>query len=49
MRHHIANTLGGWAMVADLPAPRRRRFRLAFVLYFIGLRRLAVRVAGVDP
>jgi hypothetical protein len=46
MRRHIANTLAGWAMVEDLPAPRRRRFRPAFVLYFVGLRRLALMVSG---
>jgi len=29
--------------------PRRRRFRLAFVLHFFGLRRLASLVSGIDP
>jgi hypothetical protein len=49
MCHYFANLLCGWQMVADLPAPRRRRFRLAFVLHFFGLRRLASLVSGIDP
>jgi hypothetical protein len=43
----IADTIAGWIMSARWPAPRRRRYRLGLVLYALGLRRLAVRVAGV--
>jgi hypothetical protein len=43
----IADTWADWVMSAQCPARRRRRFRLGLVLFAIGLRRLAVRVAGV--
>jgi hypothetical protein len=43
----IRDTLDGWTMSARWPARRRRRFRLGLVLYAIGLRRLALRVAGM--
>jgi hypothetical protein len=44
----VRDTLDGWIMSARWPARRRLRFRLGLLLYAIGLRRLAVRVAG-DP
>jgi len=47
MRHFVANLLCGWQMVADLPAPRRRRFRVGLLLYSVGLRRLGLWVSGV--
>lgn len=43
----VTKTLDGWRMAAGWPASRRRRFRLGLVLYAVGLRQLAVRVAGV--
>jgi hypothetical protein len=43
----LDKTVIGWRMAADWPARRRRRFRLGLVLYLVGLRQLAVRVAGV--
>jgi hypothetical protein len=43
----ITKTVTGWRMAADWPARRRRRFRLGLVLYLVGLRQLAVRVADV--
>jgi len=44
----IADTIAGWRMAAAWPARRRRRFRLGLLVYAVGLRRLAVRVAGVQ-
>jgi hypothetical protein len=43
----IGKTIDGWNMAASWPARRRRRFRLGLVLHLVGLRQLAVRVAGV--
>lgn len=43
----IHNALAGWAMSARWPARPRRRFRAGLLLYVIGLRQLAVRVAGL--
>jgi hypothetical protein len=42
----IRDTRDGWIMSADWPARRRRRFRVGLVLYLVGLRQLAVLVAG---
>jgi hypothetical protein len=43
----IRDTAAGWAMSSAWPPRRRRRFRLGLALYLVGLRQLAVRVAGV--
>jgi hypothetical protein len=43
----IHDTIAGWVISAGWLAGRRRRFRLGLVLYAVGLRQLAVRVAGV--
>jgi hypothetical protein len=43
----IRDTIAGWIISARWPATRRRRFRLGLVLFAVGLRQLAVRVAGV--
>jgi ribose/xylose/arabinose/galactoside ABC-type transport system permease subunit len=43
----LRDTIAGWPMSARWPAWRRRRFRLGLLLYLVGARRLAVRVAGV--
>ena len=43
----IRDTLDGWQLSARWPASRRRRYRLGLLLYAVGLRRLAVRVAGM--
>jgi hypothetical protein len=44
----IADTIAGWIMSARWPARRRRRFRVALLMYAVGLRRLALRVSGVQ-
>ncbi|MFO0293293.1 MAG: hypothetical protein ACK51F_08135 [Rhodospirillales bacterium] len=43
----ILDTLDGWRLSVGWPAPRRCRYRLGLLLYAVGLRQLAVRVAGV--
>jgi hypothetical protein len=43
----VRDTLDGWAISARWPARRRRRFRIGLLLYAVGLRRLASRVAGL--
>ncbi len=42
----IRDTRDGWIMSADWPARRRRRFRIGLALYLVGLRQIAVLVAG---
>jgi hypothetical protein len=41
----LRDTLDGWHPSARWPASRRRRYRLGLLLYMVGLRRFAVRVA----
>jgi hypothetical protein len=43
-----ANTIMVWNLTRALPWRRRVRWRFALLLYLVGLRRLAVRVAGVQ-
>jgi hypothetical protein len=43
----MRDTLDSWSLSARWPAPRRRRYRLGLLLYAVGLRRLAVRIAGI--
>lgn len=42
-----ADTIFIWNITRSWPWRRRLRMRLALVVYAVGLRRLAVRVAGV--
>ena len=42
----IRDTLDAWHLAARWPAYRRRRYRLGLLLYVLGLRRVAVRVAA---
>jgi hypothetical protein len=42
------DTVAAWSLSADWPARRRRRFRVALLMYAVGLRRLALRVSGVQ-
>ncbi|HYF58623.1 MAG TPA: hypothetical protein VEA81_06670 [Burkholderiaceae bacterium] len=37
-----------WALTTVMPMQRRWRFRIAALLWWWGLRRLALAVAGVD-
>jgi hypothetical protein len=43
------NTIGVWRLSGALPLRKKLRMRLGLALYVIGLRRLGVGLAGVDP
>jgi hypothetical protein len=47
MAKNIRDTFDGWAMSAGWPVRRRQRYRLGLLLYAVGLRKLAARVARV--